>query len=79
MLSDCSRILLIDLERSDLHIDEGGLDICMTHQLHEGRQANAGANHIRREGVPKTMGVCNFDSASLAMMAKKRAQKPCLH
>ncbi len=29
---------------------------------------------IRREGVPKAMGVCNFDSASLAMMAKKRAQ-----
>jgi hypothetical protein len=28
VLSDCSRILLIDLERSDLHIDEGCLDIC---------------------------------------------------
>ena len=56
------------------NIDEGCLDICMTHQLHEGRQANAGAHHIRREGVPKTMGVCNFDSASLAMMAEKRAQ-----
>src|SRR5262252_779378 len=56
VLSNCSRILLIDLERSDLHINEGGLDICMTHQLHEGRQANAGAHHIRREGVPKTVG-----------------------
>ena len=54
-----------------MQIDEGGLDICMTHQLHEGRQANAGAHHIRREGVAKTMGVGNLDSASLAMMAKK--------
>ena len=53
MLRDCPSILLIDLERSDLHIDEGGLDICMTHQLHEGRQANAGAHHIRREGMPQ--------------------------
>ena len=74
MLCDGSRILLIDLERSDLHIDECGLDIGMTHQLHEGRQANAGAHHIRRESVPKTVGVSNFDAARLAMMAKKRAQ-----
>ena len=46
----------------------------MTHQLHEGRQADAGADHIGREGVAKTVGVCDFDSASLAMMAEKRAQ-----
>jgi hypothetical protein len=46
----------------------------MTHQLHEGRQANAGAHHIRREGVTKTVGVGNFDSAGPAMMAKQRAQ-----
>ena len=46
----------------------------MTHQLHEGGQANAGAHHIRGEGVPKAMRVCDFDAASLAMMAKKRAQ-----
>ena len=46
VLSDRSRILLIDLERSDLHIDERGLDLRMSHQLHEGGQANAGAHHI---------------------------------
>ena len=35
-LSDRSRILLIDLQRRDLHIDERGLDLRMSHQLHEG-------------------------------------------
>ena len=72
-LSDCSRILLIDLERSDLHIDERGLDLCMSHQLHEGRQADAGAHHIRGEGVSETVRVGNFDAGGLAMMAKQRA------
>ena len=41
-----SRILLIDLKRSDLHIDHRGLNLRVTHQLHQGRQADAGAHHI---------------------------------
>ena len=45
-LSDGSGILLIDLQRRDLHIDEGGLDLRMSHQLHEGWQAHAGPDHI---------------------------------
>ena len=71
VLSDRSRILLIDLQRRDLHIDEGGLDLRMSHQLHEGWQANAGAHHIRGEGVPKTVRVGNFDAGSPTMMAKQ--------
>ena len=71
VLSDRARILLIDLERSDLHIDERGLDLRMSHQLHEGRQANAGAHHIGGEGVPETVRVGNFDAGGLAMMAKQ--------
>ena len=74
VLSDRSRILLIDLERSDLHIDQRGLDVRMTHQLHEGGQANAGAHHIRGKGVPKAVGVGNLDAGRLAMMAKQGAQ-----
>ena len=74
MLCDCARILLVDLERSDLHINEGGLDLRMSHQLHEGWQADAGTHHIRGEGVSKAVRIGNFDAGSLAMMAKQRAQ-----
>ena len=61
-LSDRSRILLVDLQRRDLHIDERGLDLRMPHQLHEGGQADAGTHHIRGEGVPETVRVGNFDA-----------------
>jgi hypothetical protein len=44
--------LVIDIERRDLHIDEGGLDLGMPHQLHERWQADAGTHHIRGEGMP---------------------------
>jgi hypothetical protein len=43
----------------------------MTHQLHEGRQANAGAYHVRGEGVPETVWVGNLDAGGLTMMAKQ--------
>ena len=70
-LSDRSRILLIDLQRCDLHINERGLDLRMSHQLHEGWKANAGADHVRGEGVPKTVRVSNFDAGGPTMMAKQ--------
>ena len=70
-LSDRSRILLIDLQRRDLHIEERGLDLRMSHQLHEGWQANAGADHIRGEGVPEAVWIGNFDAGGPTMMAKQ--------
>jgi hypothetical protein len=79
VLCDGSRILLIDLERSDLHIDEVVWILRMTHQLHEGRQADAGAHHIRGEGVTKTVRVGDFDAGGPAMMAKQRAQSRGSH
>jgi len=54
--------LLVDLQRRDLHVDERGLDLRMSHQLHEGWKANAGADHVRGEGVPETVRVSNFDA-----------------
>jgi hypothetical protein len=63
--------LLIDLQGRDLHIDEGGLDLGMPHQLHEGWQANAGTHHIRSECVPETVWVGNLDSGSPTVMAKQ--------
>jgi hypothetical protein len=40
-LGDRSRMLLIDLLRRDLHVDQRGLDLRMSHQLHAGWQAHA--------------------------------------
>ena len=75
-LSDRSRILLIDLQRRDLHIDERGLDLRMSHQLHECWQADAGTHHIRGKGVPETMRVGNVDAGGPAMMAKQTSAIP---
>ena len=39
-------VLKVDVLWSDLHIQQGGLDVGMTHQLHERGQADAGPDHI---------------------------------
>ena len=52
MLRYRTRVLSIDLERSHLDIDECGLDMSVTHQLHERGQTNAGAYHVGGKGVP---------------------------
>ena len=43
----------------------------MTHQLHEGGQADTGAHHVRGKGVSKPMGVGERDAGGLAMVADK--------
>ena len=45
-------VLQIDILRRDLHIVHGGFDVSVAHQLHQRGQADAGAYHIRGEGVP---------------------------
>ena len=66
---------MFDLPTSHIYrlriIDEGGLDLRMSHQLHEGWQAHAGSNHIRGEGVSETVRVGNFDAGGPTMMAKQ--------
>ena len=51
VLGHGARILLVDLKRGDLHIDERGLNVGVPHQPHEGRQADAGTHHIGGKGV----------------------------
>ena len=46
VLRNSLRILLINLKGRDLHIDQSGLDLRMSHQLHERRQTDTGAHHI---------------------------------
>jgi hypothetical protein len=37
----------------------------MTHELHERRKANACPEHVRSEGVPKSVRVCNAPAGNL--------------
>ena len=70
MLRHGTCILKVDVLWSDLHVDERGLDVCVTHQLHERGQAHPGADHVRSKGVSKAMGVGEVDAGGLAMVAK---------
>ena len=58
---DGAGVLKIDVLRRDLHIVQSGLDVGMTHQLHECRQAHPGAHHIRGEGVSAMVGSSRVD------------------
>jgi hypothetical protein len=64
MLRNGASVLLVDLERSHLHIDERGLDIGMTHQLHECWQTDAGPYHVGGERVPEAVRISQFDASS---------------
>ena len=46
-----TRVLLPDVLRSDVKVDQRGLDLCMPHELHQRREANARAHHVQGEGV----------------------------
>ena len=50
-------VLLPDVLRSDVKVDQCGLDLCMPHELHQRREANARAHHVEGECVPKPMRV----------------------
>ncbi len=79
MLRYGTRILLIDVERSHLDINECGLDMSVTHQLHECGQTHAGAYHVGGKGVPEPMRVSQRHSGGLAMIPKQRAQSRRRH
>ena len=51
VLSDGAGLLLADLLCGDLHVDHSGLDFGVTHQVHQGRQADAATEHVRCEGM----------------------------
>src|ERR1022692_1828457 len=51
VLGNHASILLPDVLWSELDVDQRGLNLCMPHELHQRRKANAGADHVRGEGV----------------------------
>ena len=70
MLRHGTCILKIDVLWGDQHIDERGLDIRVTHQLHERRKTHTGADHVGSKGVSKSMRVGKRDAGGLAMVAE---------
>jgi hypothetical protein len=67
------RVVLIDLKRSQLDIDERGLDMGVTHQLHKCGQTNTGAYHVGGKGVPEAVRIAQHHYSGLAMISEQRA------
>ena len=79
MLRHCARILKIDILWCDPHILECGLDVGVTHQSHERRQAHTRAYHIRGKGVSKTMRMGELNPGGLTMVAEQGTQSRSVH
>ena len=56
-----------------------GLDLCMPHELHQRREANARPDHVRSEGVPKPVRVGLRHARGLPVMTKQRTQTGRCH
>ena len=63
-------VLKVDVLRGYQHIEQRGLDVCVTHQLHERGQTHTGADHVGSKGVSKAMRVGELDAGGLAMVAE---------
>ena len=48
--------LLPDIAWSELHIEHGGVDVGVAHEVHERRERDSAAGHVRSEGMAKSMG-----------------------
>ena len=70
MFGNCASVLFPDIARRELNIDHGGLNLCMPHELHQGRQTDAGPDHVRSKCVPKSVRVCLRHARGLPMMTK---------
>ena len=79
MLGNGASILLPHVLWSELNIDQRGLNLCMTHELHERREANARSDHVRSEGVPKSVRVRLSHARGLPVMTEQRTQTGWCH
>ena len=61
-------ILLIDVERRYVDVDQSGLYVGMAHQFHQCGQADAGTHHVRGEGVSEPVRISESDAGGLAML-----------
>jgi hypothetical protein len=65
------RVLLINILRSELNVDQSGVDLGVTHELHERGEADAGADHIRCKCVSKPVRVSLSGAGGSTVMAEQ--------
>ena len=52
MLRDSMGILPVNFFWGELYINHGGLNLAVTHEVHQSRQTDAVAQHVPGEGMP---------------------------
>jgi len=50
-LGDSAGILAPDVFRSEFDVEHGGMNVSVSHQVHQGRQGDASPHHVASEGV----------------------------
>ena len=70
---------MFDSGRRELHVEHGGTNVGVSHQVLKGGQRDAGANHIRPESVSKTVRIGTANLTAAAVMAEQRAESGDSH
>ena len=73
-LGNRASVLVPDVLWSELKVYHGGLNLCMTHELHQRREADACPEHVRSEGVPESVWVRLSHAGIFPVMTKQRTQ-----
>jgi hypothetical protein len=66
-----AHVLLINVKRSQLDINQGGLNLRVTHELHERGQTHTGPDHVGSECVAEPMRVGMDDTGGDAVMTEE--------
>ena len=69
------RLLAADL----VYVDQSGLDLCMTHQLHQCREADPCTNHVGSKGMPKPVRIGLHHACGLPVMTEQGTQTGRCH
>jgi hypothetical protein len=68
-----------DILGRQLDIEHGGVNLGMTHQVHESGQGDSGAHHVSSKGVAETMRVGLWDLTAQTMVTEQRAEPSWSH
>jgi hypothetical protein len=79
MLRNRTSVLFPDFSRRDLHVHQSGLDLRMTHQLHQRREADACTNHVRSKCMPKPVRVRLCHAGGLPVITEQGTQTGGCH
>src|SRR5674476_199389 len=79
VLGNRASVLLPDVLRGDVKVEQRGLDLCMPHELHQRREANSRAHHVQGEGVSKPVRVRPRHACGLPVMTEQGTQTGGCH